>query len=115
MERMIAFCGLDCARCPAYVATQANDRPALEKLLAKWRVDFIAPDMPFEAVVCDGCTSLDGQHGGYCLDCPIRTCGSERGVANCAYCSDYGCDKLEAFISKSPEMRAGLEAIRRTL
>ncbi len=114
MERIIAFCGLDCAQCPAYVATQANDRPAQEQLLAQWRVQFNVPDMPIEATMCDGCTSK-GRHGGYCMECPVRACGVERGVANCAYCPDYACDKLQAFFERGPEMRTMLEEIRRSL
>ena len=34
METMIAYCGLTCTSCEAYVATQANDLAALERLAA---------------------------------------------------------------------------------
>ncbi len=115
MSPMIAFCGLDCAACPAYVATQANDIAAQERILAQWRTEFHAPDMPFEAVICDGCTPAEGRHGGYCHDCGVRACAVERGVENCAHCDDYGCDKLMAFIGNVPQMRDTLEAIRRSL
>jgi len=29
MATLIAACGLDCARCDSYIATQANDQAAL--------------------------------------------------------------------------------------
>ncbi len=117
MSSMIAFCGLDCAGCPAYVATQANDQDAQQRLLAQWRAQFNAPDMPFEAVICDGCAPSAARHGGYCHDCSVRACAIERGVETCAHCDDYasGCEKLESFIAASPEMRSDLEAIRRSL
>ena len=34
MAEMIAYCGLVCTACPAYIATQANDRAALEQVAA---------------------------------------------------------------------------------
>ena len=40
MERMIAVCGLDCAKCEAYLATQANDEAAKERVAAKWRAQY---------------------------------------------------------------------------
>jgi hypothetical protein len=36
------------------------------------------------------------------------------GVANCAYCSDYGCEKLERFFGFAPQARATLDEIRRS-
>ena len=30
MDKIVAYCGLECTGCPAYVATQADDRAALE-------------------------------------------------------------------------------------
>lgn len=39
----------------------------------------------------------------------------ERGVVNCAYCSDYGCEKLENFLVDVPTARAVLEEIRKGL
>ncbi len=113
MTQLFAFCGLDCAGCPAYIATQADDQAAKEQVLAQWRTQF-GPDMGMEAVTCDGCTG-SGRHGGYCGACPVRACGVERGVANCAHCPDYGCEKLEAFLQMAPPARENLEAIRRTL
>ncbi|MCX6027800.1 MAG: hypothetical protein NT169_00680 [Chloroflexi bacterium] len=38
-----------------------------------------------------------------------------RGVANCAHCPDYNCDKLTAFLTQAPAAKANLDAIRVTL
>lgn len=111
---MIAHCGLDCSVCPAYVATQANDHAAKEQLLARWRVDFNSPEMPMEAVTCDGCTSA-GRHGGYCGSCPIRACALERNLATCAHCAEYGCGKMAFIASASAQAKSTLEAIRQSL
>lgn len=114
MSTLIAYCGLDCAQCPAFIATQANDQAAQEKLVAQWRVEFNAPDMPLVAVICDGCASA-GRHGGYCGECPIRACAVERGLENCAHCADFGCSKLQAIVSQNGQALRTLEAIRKAL
>ena len=54
MDRMVAFCGLVCTNCPAYIATQADDRAALERVAAQWREEFNTPDIIVESVICDG-------------------------------------------------------------
>jgi len=112
---MIAYCGLDCAQCPGYIATQANDLAALEKVAAEWREAFNAPDITVNDVMCDGCLSTTGRLSGYCGQCEVRLCAVPRGVINCAYCDDYGCAKVEAFWAMAPHARAALDGIRQTL
>ena len=111
MATLIAACGLDCAKCDAYIATQANDQAALEKLVEKWRVEFSAPDLSVDNVLCDGCMSGE-RTISYCAECKIRLCAIERGPENCAACPDYGCEKLTAFWPNAPQAKANLEAIR---
>ena len=114
MAPMIAYCGLDCSACTAYIATQAGDLDAQERLLAQWRVQFHEPDMPLAAVVCDGCSPAAARQGGYCFACPVRACALGRGLETCGHCPDYGCETMEELIAGSTEMRSNLEAIRRT-
>ena len=114
MDKIIAYCGLVCSDCPAYIATQADDRAALEQVAARWREEFNAPDITVESVICDGCVTADGRHCSYWFECKIRACGTERNVANCAYCDDYVCEKLEGFFGFAPEARATLEEIRQS-
>jgi len=116
MDPIIAFCGLNCSACEAYIATQANDRAAQERLVAKWRVEFNAPDMTIESVTCDGCLAFNGRLGGYCLQCPIRACGIEHKVANCAHCADYAtCEKLAGFFNFVPAAKTTLDELQRAL
>ncbi|MBN2394629.1 MAG: DUF3795 domain-containing protein [Anaerolineae bacterium] len=113
MDKIIAYCGLNCAGCPAYVATQSGDPAALERVAAEWRVAFNAPEMTAESIICDGClASIDGRLADYCSICEIRACAIERGVVNCAFCDDYGCAKLEGFLAQAPEARKTLEQLR---
>jgi len=113
MDKIIAYCGLNCAGCPAYIATKSGDPAALERVAAEWRVAFNAPEMTAESIICDGCLASIGERlAGYCGMCEIRACAIERGVVNCAFCDDYGCAKLEGFLAQAPEARATLGQLR---
>lgn len=112
MNKIIAYCGLVCSECPAYIATQADDRAALEKIAEQWRMEYNAPNITVEGVICDGC--LDGgRKCAHCYECEIRACGIERGVANCGACDDYACGKLENFLNMVPQARKNLEDLRK--
>ncbi len=115
MDRIVAYCGLVCTNCQAYIASQADDCAALEQIAARWRAEFNAPDITVESVICDGCLGSDGRHCGHCFECEIRTCGMARDIVNCAYCVDYACDKLGGFFGLVPEARVTLDEIRRAL
>ena len=115
MDKIIAYCGLVCSDCPAHIATQANDLAAREQVAAKWREEFNAPDITAESVICDGCLTDEGRKFSHCFVCQIRACGVERGVVNCAYCDDYGCEKIEGFFGFVPDAKARLDGIRQCL
>ena len=112
---MIAYCGLTCTDCPAYVATQARDRAALEQVAALWREEFNAPQLTAESVICDGCLGTTGRKFGHCSECEIRACAMKRAVVNCAHCDQYGCEKLVQFFGFVPEARTTLDGIRAQL
>jgi hypothetical protein len=112
MASLYAFCGLDCASCEAFIVTQANDEAGQLDLLARWQADYHSPDMTIAAVTCDGCTS-SGRLGGYCMECPVRACGWEKGMENCAHCDGYEtCETLQGFIADIPVARENLNQIR---
>ena len=111
MVTLLAACGLDCAKCDAYLATQANDQAALAELAEKWIKEYNAPGLTAANVECDGCMT-EGRKIGHCSECQIRLCAVERGLANCAVCPDYGCEKLLGFWKIAPQAKANLEAIR---
>ena len=115
MNQMIAYCGLDCGQCPAYVATQSGDQEALEKTAAMWREQFSSPQITAESIVCDGCTG-GGRLSGYCNICEIRSCASGRSLETCAPCADYvGCAKLATIHDHGPEAKATLDGLRAAL
>ncbi len=89
--QMIAYCGLDCAECEAYIATQKNDFEALIALAKKWSENHDTSYRP-EDIECGGCQS--DRLNEYCNRCGVRDCGLSHGFETCANCQDYPCDKL---------------------
>ncbi|GAB4442806.1 MAG: hypothetical protein Kow00120_11850 [Anaerolineae bacterium] len=112
-EKLIAYCGLVCSECPAFIATQKDDMAALAQLAETWSQEYGAP-FTAAACICDGCPG-DGRKVGYCDECGVRACAVARGVVNCAHCPDYGCETLNGFLAHAEQARATLEAIRRAL
>ena len=111
-EKMIAFCGLGCSECPTFIATQKNDDKMRAETAKKWSEMFHADIKPGD-INCDGCTSQSSKLFDYCGKCDIRKCGKEKNVKNCAYCDEYPCEKLSAFLKNVPEAKATLEEIRK--
>jgi len=112
MVSLIAACGLDCAQCESYRATQSNDLLMLEAIVQKWSEEYHASGLTVENIQCDGCMTA-GRKTGHCSECQIRLCAIERGLANCAVCLDYdACEKLQGFLNGVPQAKSNLEAIR---
>ena len=113
MEKMIAFCGIICTNCPAFIATRENNDEKRREVAKAWST----PEYPLkpEDINCDGCLTSDGRIISFVKACDIRKCGMERKVENCAYCVDYACEKLMKSHERSPEAKETLEEIRRKL
>ena len=113
-EKMIAFCGLDCTECPAYIGTKKDDKELLKKTAEGWSTpeNNIEPD----DIICDGCVLVEKRLANFCSECPVRMCGVEKEVENCGLCEDYACEKLKQLwkFLKTPEAKARLDEIRRS-
>lgn len=115
MDKMIAFCGLTCTECLAFIATQKNDDEERRKVAKVWSKEFNSNIKP-EDINCDGClTEEGGRVFNYCKVCEIRKCGQEKEVKNCAYCDDYACEKLTKFFDMASEAKTALAEIRKNL
>lgn len=113
MAKILAYCGIDCGECEAYIGTQKNDRPGLEEVAKKWAAQFGGKDMGADVCVCDGCPTGKRISTAHAATCGIRVCASARGVATCAHCPDYGCPTLQGFFTFAPVLKEKLEAIRK--
>ncbi len=115
MNNLIGYCGLNCSKCEAYIATQSNDSKAIEQVAEKWRKQYNSETITAESVMCDGCTK-NGRKSSYCGSmCKVRLCAIQKAVQNCAYCSDYdSCKELQAFFAfpSAAEAKATLDSIR---
>ncbi|MGB5911033.1 MAG: DUF3795 domain-containing protein [Promethearchaeia archaeon] len=114
MSKIIAYCGLNCTDCPAYIATQTNDTNKLKEIAKKWSNE----EMQFKAndILCDGCHS-DDRIFKWCKECDIKSCAREKGLENCAYCEDYICELLNIAFGKNiePSAKQRLDEIRKNI
>ena len=111
MNQMIAYCGIMCSECPTLHATKKDDDEAREKVAKNWskmfNMDLTAKDMS-----CHGCKSDTGVLFGYCNDCRIKKCCSEKGFETCAQCEEYPCDTLSGFLAFVPHAKEALDKMR---
>ena len=114
MDEMVAFCGLLCHECGAFLATKNNDDEKRAEVAQLWSKEYNSDIKP-EDINCEGCLSDGGLVFNYCKVCEIRKCGMERGIMSCAYCGDYACEKLEKFFEMVPDSKKHLDDIRSKL
>lgn len=111
MNVLIAPCGIDCATCSVYIATQNNDTAARIKLAEQFKANH-DKDIDPETIVCDGCSSAD-RHLGFCSVCQIRTCAFDRGFQTCAECLDLPCAKGQFIWQKNSLSLKTLEELKK--
>ncbi len=114
MNKIIAACGLLCSDCPAYIATFHDDPEMRKKTAEEWSKAYgtkISPD----DIYCVGCIEEEGRHIGHCYECEIRKCTRDKGIFNCAFCDEYGCEKIAGLFKMAPEAKKTLDEIRATI
>ncbi len=93
----LAYCGDDCNLCPRYIATQSNSVEKLKEVAVLWeKVGWRQNNVPPEEMVCYGCVTVKK-----CIYDDIRKCAKEKGIANCGFCPDYPCGKIETVFSQT--------------
>ena len=108
---MIAFCGITCSECGAFLATRNDDNEKRQEVARLWSEKFKMDINPAD-INCDGCRSDGGALFNHCRVCAIRNCGMEKGVENCAHCDSYVCEKLAGFFQMVPDARELLDGIK---
>lgn len=98
---MIAYCGLDCNKCDAYIATKNNDQALREKTANLWSKLNNVQILP-EEINCEGCR-VDGIKTVFCEKlCQIRQCAMKKGIATCGDCSElYKCQTVGVIIENN--------------
>ena len=110
MKDRIGYCGLDCEKCDAYIATLHDDAALREKTAKLWAELNNAPILP-EHINCQGCRA-DGVKTVFCDSlCAIRKCAVSKGVPTCGACTWMdGCKTLASITGTNPEAKKNLRA-----
>ena len=108
MNKLIAYCGLDCEACEARTATINNDDALRAKVAKRWS-ELNGVTITPEMIHCVGCR-VDGVKTPYCDSiCPIRQCALGKGVATCGACEEMEkCEKLGMILGNNPDARRNL-------
>ena len=108
MQNNIAYCGLDCEQCDAYIATLHDDQALREKTAKLWAALNHAPILP-EHINCQGCRA-DGAKTVFCEQlCAVRRCARQRGVVTCGDCPEMeSCPTVGAIFANAPQAKKNL-------
>ena len=103
MKKLIAYCGLDCEKCDARIATLHNDNALREKVAKLWS-ELNGVEITPEMINCEGCR-VDGVKTPYCNSlCPIRQCALIKGCETCGNCLTFNdCQTVGMVISNNAE------------
>ena len=111
MKDMIGYCGLDCEKCDAYIATVNDDQALREKTAKLWAKLNNAPILP-EHINCEGCR-MNGAKTVFCEHiCEIRKCASKKGFFTCGDCSELeSCPTARAILENNPAVLENLKGL----
>ncbi|MBP5405926.1 DUF3795 domain-containing protein [bacterium] len=106
---MIAYCGLNCGKCDAYIATKNNDDALREKTAKLWSELNHTTILP-EHINCSGCRA-DGVKTVFCESiCAVRKCAMQKGLESCGDCPEMKkCPILGAITANNPDALKNLK------
>lgn len=109
MKNMIGYCGLDCEKCDAYLATINDDQELRIKTAKLWAELNNAPIL-HEHINCQGCR-VEGIKTVFCDSiCSIRQCALKKCVTTCGDCSELeNCPTVETIIENNPSVLKNLK------
>ena len=109
MKQLIAYCGLNCEKCEAYIATQNNDNALREKVARLWS-EMNGVEITPEMINCDGCR-VNGVKTPFCDKyCQIRQCALVKAFETCGNCSEMeSCLTVGMIISNNAEALSNLK------
>lgn len=109
MKDMIRYCGLDCEKCDAYLATINDDQALRVKTAKLWSELNNAPILP-EYINCEGCR-VNGVKTVFCDSlCGIRKCALEKGIPTCGDCPELEiCPVVQMILENNPSALKNLK------
>jgi len=111
MNNAIAFCGIACSECDAFLSTQTDDNEKREKTARMWSKMFKTSIKPGD-INCDGCRAESGIQFSHCKVCEIRNCAIGKNHTSCGICDEYPCPKLDFIFGAEPNAKKRLDEIR---
>lgn len=101
MKKLIAYCGLDCEKCDARIAT-INNNDELRKKTAELWTKLNGVEITADMINCTGCR-LSGVKTPFCGSiCGIRKCAADKMIDTCADCTAVNeCETLKPIISNN--------------
>ena len=86
MKELIGYCGIDCKKCDAYIATINDDRALREETAKKWS-KLNNTTILSKQINCEGCR-INWKKTIFCERlCGIRQCAIKKDVTTCGDCS----------------------------
>lgn len=103
MKKNLGYCGLDCEKCDAYLATIHNDDELRAKTAKLWS-ELNGVEILPEMINCEGCR-VDGTKTYFCENlCSIRKCALVKGCETCGDCTETDkCQTLGEFLTNNPQ------------
>ena len=114
MEDNLSYCDPSCNGCAIYLATREKDERKKHEMrveIAQQIKELYGKECkPEDITDCDGCKSESGRLFSGSSKCNIRKCAQDKGIENCAYCTDYPCEELkksqlQMWMPKKDQMR----------
>jgi len=112
MGKIVAYCGIVCSDCPVLIATQRDDDSERRRVAEMFAKQY-GKEYKREDINCDGCLSSGPRVFSHCTVCGMRKCAKEKKVENCAFCSEYPCDRLSELFAAYSKAKKTLDEIRR--
>ena len=108
MKELIAYCGLDCEKCDARIATINNDWDLRKKTAKLWS-ELNGVEITADMINCMGCRT-EGVKTPYCESlCPIRRCAKDKAICTCGSCNNIEkCQAVAQVISNNAEAKSNL-------
>ena len=112
MNELIAYCGLDCEKCDARIATSNNDDELREKTAKLWS-KLNGTEITAKMINCVGCR-VDGVKTPFCNTmCSIRKCAVCKKLITCGDCDEMDrCETLGMITSNNAQALENLKSNR---
>lgn len=110
MNNYIAYCGLNCEKCEARLATINDDNELRKKVAREWS-ELNGIEITPAMISCVGCR-IDGIKTLFCESlCPIRQCAMSEKLQTCGDCEKIAvCKKIDMIIGNNKD---ALDNLRR--